>query len=367
MEGKGPGSVIWGLLYDTRERKQPQFQYVPYVGPNKSFMKTTLLFLPLASDHQHVDKIFLVSNFIIGTNKDHCPQMKHIADSVCQWCDSMLRAMKKLFIKQLKRTLFVAAILFPASAVDADTFTSNGATISYEVAGTGEPVFILHGGLASREDLRGLIDHLAKTHQTVALDSREQGKSSGSDQQISYALMASDVNNLAAHLDLTGITIVGQSDGGITALTAALNYSEVVTRLILLGVNFNHAVLPEIGKEYLRSFKVPKEFDRSQFPGMYLDDYLSGGRRMQDYQTLFDEMANMWTTSPNYTALDMARIDVPVLVISGDREDMPLDHTLALYAALPNAQLLVVPGATHFLQREKPLLLHTAVSTFLAR
>ena len=64
MEGKGPGSKIWRLLDDTKQSKQPHFQKIPYVGPKKDFMKTTLLFLPLASDHQNVDKIFLVSNFI---------------------------------------------------------------------------------------------------------------------------------------------------------------------------------------------------------------------------------------------------------------------------------------------------------------
>jgi len=68
MEGKGPGSVIWGMLYNTKEVRQPQFQKVPYVGPNESFMKSTLLFLPLATDHQTVDKIFLVSNFIKSQN-----------------------------------------------------------------------------------------------------------------------------------------------------------------------------------------------------------------------------------------------------------------------------------------------------------
>jgi len=73
MEGKGPGSVIWGLLYVAKENKQPQFEQVPYVGPNKSFMKTTLLFLPLADDHQNVNKIFLVSNFIFGENRTPDP------------------------------------------------------------------------------------------------------------------------------------------------------------------------------------------------------------------------------------------------------------------------------------------------------
>ena len=125
--------------------------------------------------------------------------------------------------------------------------------------------------------------------------------------------MASDVNNLAVHLNFADITVIGQSDGGITALTVALNYPKIVTQLVLLGTNFNHKILPKAAKERLRSFNVPKEFDRSQFPGMYLSDYLVGGRKMTDYQAWFDEKAIMWITSPNYSVADIARINVPDL------------------------------------------------------
>ena len=279
----------------------------------------------------------------------------------------MLRAMKQMILNRLKRSMLLVAILFPISSADADSFVSNGATLDFEVQGEGTAIFILHGGLTSREDLRLLITHLAKNYKVIALDSREHGKSSNSAQPISYKLMANDIQNLAAHLGLADITVIGQSDGGITALTAALNYPEMVTRLVLLGTNFNHAVIAESTKEYLRSYKVPSELDRSQFPGMYLDDYLSGGRKMADYQSHFGELARMWTTSPNYTAADLARIKAPVLVINGDHEDMPLEHTLRLYAALPDAQLFIVPGATHFMQRETPQLLQLAITTFLTR
>jgi len=63
----------------------------------------------------------------------------------------------------------------------------------------------------------------------------------------------------------------------------------------------------------------------------------------------------------------MATNEVPVLVINGDREDIPVGHTLALHEALANAQLLVVPGAAYFLQQEKPLLLHRMISDFFVR
>jgi len=274
--------------------------------------------------------------------------------------------MKNLIIRRLQRAMLLVAILFPLSSADADSFVSNDAKLDYEVQGTGAAVFILHGGLTSREDLRLLIEHLAKNYQVVALDSREHGKSSNSTLQISYELMASDVQNLAAHLGLTDITVIGQSDGGITALTTALTKPALVARLILIGASFSHVIIPKASKEYLISTQWPIEMDRTNFPGKFLDDYLKGGRKMQDYQPWFGKLARMWTTSPNYTTEELGTVKAPTLVVNGDHEDVPLAHTTALFEALPNAQLFIVPGASHFLHTEKPELLHQAISRFLA-
>jgi len=67
MDGKGPGSKIWSFLDTARTSKETSFAQVPYVGPKKEFMKSSLLFLPLASDNHTPDKIFLVSHFYYCT------------------------------------------------------------------------------------------------------------------------------------------------------------------------------------------------------------------------------------------------------------------------------------------------------------
>jgi len=71
MEGKGPDSKIWSCLNATRQSREFIFEEVPYVGPNQGFVRTTLLFLPLASDHKNPDKVFLVSNFIFRSAKNN--------------------------------------------------------------------------------------------------------------------------------------------------------------------------------------------------------------------------------------------------------------------------------------------------------
>lgn len=45
---------------------------------------------------------------------------------------------------------------------------------------------------------------------------------------------------------------------------------------------------------------------------------------------------------------------VPALVMVGDDDMMSLEHTIALYRAIPDAELAVVPGTSHGVLMEKP-------------
>ena len=76
-------------------------------------------------------------------------------------------------------------------------------------------------------------------------------------------------------------------------------------------------------------------------------------------------MSSMWTTSPSFTISDIANIKAKTLVIAGEHEDMDLGHTLTLYNSIPNAQLFIVPNATHYSLQEKSELINAVAIQFL--
>lgn len=59
LPGKGPDSFLWSRLERTRLDKEPTFVEVPYVGPKKGILRSTLLMLPLADDGVTVNQILL--------------------------------------------------------------------------------------------------------------------------------------------------------------------------------------------------------------------------------------------------------------------------------------------------------------------
>jgi len=61
---KGPGSKRWTQLKTVVEKKEPLYDALSYVGPSVSIKSATVLLVPMAKDHQTVDKIFQVTQFI---------------------------------------------------------------------------------------------------------------------------------------------------------------------------------------------------------------------------------------------------------------------------------------------------------------
>ena len=78
----------------------------------------------------------------------------------------------------------------------------------------------------------------------------------------------------------------------------------------------------------------------------------------------------MWLNSPTTAELSpelLAKIEKPVLEISGDRDAITLEHTLQIYHSLPQAELCILPGTDHGTFSGRPEWLNPIISAFLDR
>lgn len=66
------------------------------------------------------------------------------------------------------------------------TFAHDGVTLYYEVYGEGEPVLLVHGNGGNIATLKAQIEHFRKHYKVIAMDSRDQGKSGDSPDNITY-------------------------------------------------------------------------------------------------------------------------------------------------------------------------------------
>ena len=78
-----------------------------------------------------------------------------------------------------------------------------------------------------------------------------------------------------------------------------------------------------------------------------------------------DKLARMHATEPTLTPDDLSAIGSRTLVMVSDDDEVPLEHAAAMYRAIPDAELMVVPGTSHGLLVEKPQLCNEVIVQFL--
>jgi pimeloyl-ACP methyl ester carboxylesterase len=228
-----------------------------------------------------------------------------------------------------------------------------------EQTGAGdETVLLLHGGLSSCDDLLGSIGPmLAQHYRVVAFDRRGHGRSADTDAPFHYADMAGQTIDVLTTVVGGPAHLVGFSDGGNIALLVALDRADLVRKIVPIGANFHHSGLP------------PLPFEPGSPTAEMLGD--AYGRRSPDGREHFDvvlqKSLTMFATEPTLAVDDLRRITVPALVVVGDDDAINLDHTCALYEALPAGELAIVPGASHLLPIEKPALVAQLILEFLQR
>jgi pimeloyl-ACP methyl ester carboxylesterase len=222
-----------------------------------------------------------------------------------------------------------------------------GHRIFYATRGNGPTLVFLHGGGDSGEhSFVRQLDVFSERHHIVAPDQVGQGRTPDVTGPLSYTAMMQDTATLLEQLKLKHVDVVGFSDGGILALMLAIRHPELVRRLVISGVNISPEGLVTENLEGLRADDTPNP------------------------KTMDEKLAHLWATSPTMDELSLAllaKIQQPVLLVSGDHDVITLEHTLQIFHALPNSELCVLPGTDHGTFSSRPEWLNPIIGAFLAR
>jgi pimeloyl-ACP methyl ester carboxylesterase len=234
----------------------------------------------------------------------------------------------------------------------------DGAQIYYATFGAGTPVILLHGGLANGRYWGNQVPALTRAgYQAILVDSRGHGRSSRDARPYTYELMASDVVAVMDRLGIAKAAIVGWSDGAIIGLVMALKNPERLTRVFAFAANMDPSgVKPDADTN--------PTFAR--FIAQAARDYAALSPTPGAFADFNAAIQHMWDTKPNYTAADLARIDTPVRIVDGDRDEaIKSEHTDYLARTIPGATLTILPGASHFAMLQKPAEFNRAMLGFL--
>jgi pimeloyl-ACP methyl ester carboxylesterase len=156
----------------------------------------------------------------------------------------------------------------------------------------------LHGGLGSIEGMSYQIRALARSHFVVAADSRGNGRSTDSDEPLSYSLMSDDMAKLLDRLHLGQVNVVGWSDGGIVGLDLALRHSEHVRKLVAISANYDVNGVPENANFGPETPRMPLR-------------YRLLARDTAHWPVFYRKVVTLWQTQPHYTLNELGQIKAP--------------------------------------------------------
>ncbi len=118
----------------------------------------------------------------------------------------------------------------------------NGVKLNYLIAGTGDPIVLLHGYAETSHMWRPLFPGLVNKHTVIAPDLRGFGQSSAPEGGYTKKEMAQDIHALVKSLGYTKVRIVGHDIGLMVAYAYAAQYPTEVDRIVLMD-----AFLPGVG------------------------------------------------------------------------------------------------------------------------
>lgn len=232
----------------------------------------------------------------------------------------------------------------------------NGIKMYYETYGNPvkQTLLLIHGNGGDIFAERCQIEYFRDSYYVIAADSRFHGKTEDGSEPLTYDLMAKDMNELLDQLKIDSAYIIGQSDGAIIGLLLAINYPAKVSKLVATSPNLrtDSTAMPGWWISYLK-----EELEKAE---MKLKGNNSSPILLREWTYL-----NLMDKYPDISNEELSKIQAKVLIMAGDGDMIKLEHILEIYQNIPNAQLFIMPGATHFMLREEYSLFNQIVGCFL--
>jgi pimeloyl-ACP methyl ester carboxylesterase len=265
----------------------------------------------------------------------------------------------------------------------------NGTSIHYVRGGSGPAILLIHGFPEDWYEFHHLMPVLAKRFTVIAVDLRGVGDSAAAPDGYDAANLAEDLHQLAEHLQLKKIYIVGHDVGGMVAYAFLRKYPETLRGAMILDVaipglepwdkvkndstvwhiRFHQTDLPEklvAGRQvdYFRYF-LGKELFSDADVGHYANAY-----RDPDHLKSAFEFYRAFPANETFNAQSPSPITVPVVFGVGER-DYFAQFLSTIAASLrahgcTNLKTEVIKTSAHYVAQEQPAALAALIGRYAA-
>lgn len=266
--------------------------------------------------------------------------------------------------------------------------TDDGVKLYFEETGAGAPIVFVHEFAADHRSWEMQMRHFGQRYRCITYSARGYPPSDVPEKPTSYSQnrATDDILAVMDHLGIDKAHVVGLSMGGFASLHAALRHPHRVLSVVAAGAGYGAEKAHEdyfkgVSEQVARNFQErgAKDFapvyaegaSRVQFQNKDPRGWQLFADRLGQHDALgaANTMRGVQMRRPSLYDLeaDFAKLDVPVLVMTGDEDDHCIQPGLFLKRTIPRSGLAVLPKTGHTLNLEEPELFNRLVAEFIGQ
>jgi pimeloyl-ACP methyl ester carboxylesterase len=263
--------------------------------------------------------------------------------------------------------------------------TDDGVNLYYEEAGSGTAIVFVHEFGGDYRSWEQQVRHFSRRYRCIAYNARGYPPSDVPEdfERYSQARARDDIRCVLDALSLQRAHVVGLSMGAFATLHFGMTYGYRALSITVAGGGYGSH--PAQYRQFQADSRNNAELLKRQGMKSFVKAYGHGPQRVQlelkdprgfaEYVRNFEEHSALGAANtllgvqnrrPSFYDLtaEMARMDVPTLILSGDEEEPCLEVNLLMKRCIPGAGLAILPRSGHAINLEEPALFNRLLEDF---
>lgn len=250
--------------------------------------------------------------------------------------------------------------------------------LNYKSLGQGQPIIILHGLFGTLDNWQTIARQLSEQYSVYIIDQRNHGRSPHTD-EFSYPILANDLQHFMESHWIYKAVVIGHSMGGKTAMEFAIQYPDMVEKLVVLDIapktytGGHEVILDTLNAIDLTQIKDRKEAEAymlQRIPDFGTRQFLLKNLTRDEKTGVFTWKMNLPVLQREYEAIlgniSSGTYEGDTLFIRGANSDYIKDADIpTLLQYFPKMQLETIANAGHWVHADQPKQLLALIERYL--
>ena len=153
-------------------------------------------------------------------------------------------------------------------------------------------------------------------------------------------------------LKLDSAYVMGWSDGGIAALILSVKRPDKIRKVIVSGANYTKSAYVSSDSAGDTLHLLAPDFRFSPEDQIWTDGYFIANKA--NWRKIINDRMVMWYQDVLFPKEWFSEMKIPVMIVSGDRDMIKLEHSIEMYRLIKKGQLCILPDTGHDVFNERP-------------